>query len=105
MFHCSLMFGTAQLVAEQGKPKAASTDYRACVAEKKIEVKENLRSALNGVKAPAAKEALKSFHVAFITAIDGIVPGMDERKFAYDTRQQTLSDKMNETWARFEVEI
>lgn len=56
------------------------------------------------VKKEKAREALKSYHVAFITALEGIVPGFDEMKIAYQQRQQALSDKVTEAWSRFQIE-
>jgi hypothetical protein len=56
------------------------------------------------VKKPKAQETLKSYHVAFVTALGGISPGIDERRVSYEQRQQALKDKVTEAWARFEVE-
>jgi hypothetical protein len=43
-------------------------------------------------------------HVAFISALEGIRPDLDERKINYEVRQQALETKLSEAWARFEVE-
>jgi hypothetical protein len=66
--------------------------------------KANLDRALRTVKKAKAQEALKSYHVAFITALEGVTPGREERKLSYEQRQQALEDKLTEAWARFEVE-
>lgn len=80
-------------------------DYKGCINKGKETVKKSLSAALRTVKNPKAKEALKSYHVAFATALDGINPGSDERKINYEQRQQALEEKVTEAWARFEVEL
>jgi|CXWL01.1.fsa_nt_gi hypothetical protein len=39
-----------------------------------------------------------------LVALDGIVPGTNERDADYVVRKQLLSDKVTQAWARFEVE-
>jgi hypothetical protein len=86
------------------QPADEKSNYTGCIEDGKKDAKQNLESALKSLKKPKAKEALKSYHVAFVTAIDGINPGMDERKISYEQRQQSLDGKLTEAWARFEVE-
>ena len=56
------------------------------------------------VKKAKAQEALKTYHVAFVSAIEGLTPGYVERKIDYEQRQQALEGKATEAWARFEIE-
>lgn len=77
---------------------------RSCIQAGKEILKGNFSSALRTVKKPKAQEALKSYHVALVGALEGVAPGSEERKFQYDQRQQALEAKLNEAWARFEVE-
>ena len=84
--------------------KDEKDDYRACITKGKTASKQNLDAALKTVKKPNAKEALKTYHVALVSALEGINPGSDERKINYEQRQQNLEGKMTEAWARFEIE-
>lgn len=105
---CSLEFqlaqAQAQLVSVGGGQPEKPADFAACLKKARAEGKQLFSLALAKVKKPAAKEALKSYHVAFMTALEGISPGMDERRITYEARQRSLKDKMTEAWARFEVE-
>jgi hypothetical protein len=56
--------------------------------------KVNFTAALHALKKPKAQEALKAYHVAFMTALKGIAPGADK----------SLKDKVTEAWTRFEIE-
>lgn len=79
-------------------------DYPACIENGKNTAKRNFAPALRSIKKQKAQEALKSYHVAFVTAMDGIKPGTNELKISYEQRQQLLESKLNEAWARFEIE-
>ena len=98
----ALLLTQAQSIT-RSQPTEAS-DYRKCVREEKEELKAALSKALIVVKQTTAKEALKSYHVAVMSALAGIEPGIGELETTYDTRQQSLRQKMDEAWARFEVE-
>lgn len=78
-------------------------NYADCISKGVIESKATLQPALATLKTESAKEALKAYHVAFITALEGINPGLDERRISYEQRQQALSDKVTEAWTRFDI--
>lgn len=109
---CSMKYKIAQAVAEgralgveapnSGKP--VDSDFKECITTSKKEGKANLDRALKTVKKPAAKEALKAYHVAYISALDGIPPGNNEIRLQYNSRQQALESRMREAWTRFEIE-
>lgn len=81
-----------------------ASDHAKCIAQKKSEDKRHFDEALLTLKKPKAQDALKSYHVAYVAALEGIAPGIDERKISYEQRQQALEGKLTEAWARVEVE-
>jgi hypothetical protein len=102
---CAISFKIARLRAEAGSQENDDKgDYRGCIAKGRATAKVDLAGALRFVKKAKAQDALKTYHVAFMTALEGIDPGSDERRISYAQRQQALSDKVNEAWARFEIE-
>lgn len=101
---CKLNLRSALLKAELGQAQDKDSDYAGCIESGKVTAKQNLAKALRAMKKAKAQESLKSYHVAFITALEGIRPGSNERKISYEQRQQALEEKLTEAWARFEVE-
>lgn len=108
---CSMTYKLALARAEGqalGAPdtsdKAVKADYKGCIATSKKEGKANLDRAMKTVKKPAAKEALKAYHVTYISALDGIPAGDNEIRLQYNARQQALETRMREAWTRFEIE-
>ena len=78
-------------------------DAIGCRKELAGETRNLLDSALETLDSEAAKSALKTYHVAFATALKGIEPGMGEHAINYDARQQRLQEKMTEAWVAFEL--
>lgn len=101
---CALTMKNALLRAEIDKALLDTQAYEACVSDGKAKAKPALEAALRSTKKPKAQAALKSVHVAFLTALDGIAPDVSERRIAYEQRQTMLKGKLTEAWARFEVE-
>jgi hypothetical protein len=101
---CNISLRLALSRAELGAAQDEQSDYVGCIEREKGKSKQNLAKALRTVKKVKAQEALKSFHVSLVTALDGIRPGINERKINYEQRQQALEGKITEAWARFEVE-
>lgn len=99
--HVMHMMMMAELRASTAEP-ADKADQ--CIAKAKQSGKEAFDKAREATKSAAALDALKDYHVAYVTALDGMLPGLGERRAAYDSRQQALRDKMYERWARFEIE-
>jgi hypothetical protein len=87
---------------------AASLETQAqveeCVTTTKQDAVTKFKAAILTVKKDKAQEALKTYHVAFISAIEGIAPGFDEPRIIYQQRQQALAGKVTEAWSRFEIE-
>lgn len=96
------------LSAQQGLPPektdAEKYDFDGCIKKAKAEGKANLDKAMKTVKKTPAREALKTYHVAFIAAIDGIRAGNDEIRLNYTQRQNALQARLDDAWARFEIE-
>ena len=101
---CPVRFQLAEGRAERGMEQDQESNYQGCIAEGKATARSNLDKALRAEKKSKARDALKSYHVAFVAALEGIRPGVGERSINYDRRQQIFRDKVNEAWARFEVE-
>lgn len=101
---CKSKLRIALLYAESGTQQNEKSDYEGCIASGKSKAKASLVQALRTVKKTKAQEALKSYHVAFVSALEGLRPGADERKINYEQRQQSLEGKVTEAWARFEIE-
>lgn len=101
---CPSALNIANLNAGMDKEPGEHGDWRKCQRDQRSEAKRMLDAALKTVRKPAAQAALKSHYVAFVAALDGITPTVDERKITYQARQASLKDKVNEAWARFEVE-
>ena len=110
---CPLIFKTQQLQAENGGqlpesappwPSDVPKTATGCISKYRAEAQSQYRVALPTIRKPRAREALTTAQVAFLTALDGMPPGADERVISYEVRQRALRDKFNEAQARFEVE-
>lgn len=97
---CKELFRTAILTGQ----KSDLETFTNRLSDEKAKSKESLKNALETVKNANAKEALKSYHVAVMSALASIFSGLDERKINYEQRQQVLEDKVTEAWERFEIE-
>jgi hypothetical protein len=104
LYMCKLTLKLALAKSEAGQSQDEQSDWIACIRNGKTTTKASFDKALTAVKKSKAKEALKTYQVAYMAAIDGIAPGSDERKINYEQRQQSLEGKLTEAWARFEIE-
>ena len=98
------LFKLALIKSDGGQAQDEKSDWAACIRNGKTTAKARFDKALLTVKKSKAKEALKTYQVAYMAAIDGINPGSDERRINYEQRQQSLEGKLTEAWARFEIE-
>ena len=101
---CQISFYNAQTNAMVDKAQDQASDYESCIEKGKGTTKLAFDAALRTIRKPAAVEALKAHHVAFVTALQGIRPAVEERKGAYRQRQQVLEERLTATWARIEIE-
>lgn len=97
--HLSYEAGPITEPMPEGTPK----DVFACIKDAKAEEIITFKKILKTLN-PKAQQVFKDIHVAFIMALDGILPGDDELQINYDRRQNALKDKLNEAWVRFDVE-
>ncbi len=101
---CLSTFNITQLRAQAGAPQKDDYNVDTCIAKGKQQVKDEFTSAMKEVTKPAAQQSLKMFHVAFLSALEGVQPGPNETRSGYNQRQQSSTDKMTQAWALFEVE-
>lgn len=101
---CSMMFKLAQLNIQNGTPLTSNSNYPSCIKNSKAELKTSLDKALQTIKKTEAKNALKNYHIAVMTALEGINPGENEIKISYAQRQIQLKEKATLAWERFEIE-
>jgi hypothetical protein len=108
---CSLNFTIAQYRASSAQSTGKTerkldedSDYVTCITDREAEARAYLAQTLRTVTKPKAREALKEYHVAFITALRGILPGMQELRIDYDRRQLVLKGKLDEMLLRFQME-
>lgn len=104
LMSCGLKLRLAEARAASGKEAGEDADVPACIVEGKAKGKAGLDAAMKAARKPAAREALKGYHVAFVSALEGVIPGADEARISYAARQRALNDRVTAAWARFEVE-
>jgi hypothetical protein len=104
LYKCKLTLKLAIAKSELGREQDESSDWAACIRDGKATVEARFDPALSTIRKAKAKEALKSYQVAFVVALEGIAPGSDERRINYEQRQQALDGRLTEAWARFQIE-
>lgn len=107
LYLCRLVFQLASASSKLSSApdiKMEDIDYIGCAREAKEKSQTLLRQALKTVKKAPAKEALKSYQVAYAVALEGIDPKNEEPVFAYKQRASAADTKLTDAWARFEVE-
>ena len=99
LYLCGMTFRLAQL----GGPPDKS-DYGACIKQWREKGMQTYDKAVRTVRKPAAQAALKDYMAAWSAALSGIVPVGNESRITYDARQAQASTRLDELWARFELE-
>ena len=100
VFICSM---TMRLVILRGNNEDQEK-YSQCVKAARTDGKRYFEAALKMTRKSKAKEALKSYHVAFLAALDATGPRAGDTEYTYEARRNGMNDKLAEAWARFEVE-
>lgn len=77
----------------------------ACVAKARAAGKQQFDAVMKTIKKPAAQQALKGVHAAFLAALTGIDAFPQELKIRYDARQAGLREKLSQAWSTLEVEL
>lgn len=101
---CRMSYDLSVSERQLGYKPSAKGDFPGCLRAASEKARALLTKASLQVKSPAAKQALKDFHVAYMTALEGISPKVGELKSGYTARQAALDDSVNAAWARFDIE-
>lgn len=99
---CPMMLEMASQSGNSNEP--GKTDWNACIDDAKKAIKTHYAAALKTVSKPAAKAALKEHYIVATSAITAMAPGANEIRMNYNRRQAENNQRLNERWARFEVE-
>lgn len=75
-----------------------------CISKSKTAARSALNLAVASLRKEKALEALKQHYIAFSAAMDNLKPSTSESKLVWQQRRSADKAKMNEAWARFEVE-
>lgn len=100
----ALMAQTGERPPDESEEQKKMGDYVTCIKTGKATAKTFLDKSMRTLKKPAAREALKSYHVAFLSALEGIPAADGEIRMMYSQRQAALRARMSEAWSRFEIE-
>lgn len=76
-----------------------------CIKSSRSAVLAQFKIAEKTIKKPGAKDALKAYSAALVSALDGIRPGAEETRIVYGARQSGIDQRLAELWARVEVEL
>lgn len=87
------------------EPLQAGEDPAKCVDDAKRDLKTHYDKANTATKKPAAKSALKEHFVLALSAVDGVLPSVDERKIAYQQRTAATARRLDEAWNRIAIEF
>jgi hypothetical protein len=98
---CSL---TMQIELIQVQSDAPLSKYTKCVSSSKAKVKEAFQSARRQVNGRSL-EMTKDFYAFWLSAIEGLVPGSGEVKFAYNNRVRSMEAELSQRQKRIEVEL
>lgn len=102
---CQIKVRTASSKIELGQTVAPEDSPGKCIKDGKASVKKFYAKALSTVsRNPAASRMLKEYYAVWLTAIDGLLPGVSESKNAYGQRQAAIEARYDELWKRFEIE-
>lgn len=80
-------------------------DYRSCIAQTIREATPRIDSALAALTHAGAREAFKAYAAAWIAAVRGLAPVGGEAKLTYRQRQAEAKSRLDELWARLELEL
>lgn len=102
--NCELAAQTSLLKYQTGDADPPK-DARDCAQEAKASVKGKFAPAVASLKKNAkAVDALKSYYVAWMTQLDGMVPDQGDSKLTYRQRQSESRQHTQEAWSRFIIE-
>ncbi len=102
---CSMQLVMENMLVALEKPNPPGLNFRECIEKNIAKTKTVFDATRKTIKKASALNELKNYHALWVSAMKGIVPGGDERKITYDERQRNATDKLNQAWARFELEL
>lgn len=102
---CKLKVQMADMKAQLKEPLPPEDDPAKCVDGAKRDLKTHYDKANTASKKPGAKAALKEHYVVALSAVDGVLPGIEERKNAYQQRTAAAERRLEEAWNRIAVEF
>lgn len=92
---------TVQASSKQSRP--LDRGERSCFAVGAHVCRLDFEAAMQIVSKPDARAALRAYHSAFMSALDGIAPQKGEAREVYQRRQQELQHRLAHAWTRFEL--
>jgi len=109
LLFCSLAFQARNIednsLKDIDKPPKVKVDYRVCIERHRVAVKTLYDTAMNSVKSPAIKAALKEHFILTISALEGINPQPNERVGDYERRTNAEKRAMDQQRIRVEAEL
>jgi hypothetical protein len=89
---------------EETDPTGKLADWRGCIQKQRGDALVLFKKASATARKPALREALKGYQVVCPATMEGIAPSSDERVIDYERRQAAGDTKLNEAWAKVEIE-
>lgn len=102
---CKMKVRIASNLIELGKEVDEENNPRKCVSDARKEIRIAYDKAVAATKKSGARVALKEHFVAVTSAIDGALPGLDERKILYNARVEAEERRVSEMWTRVKLEF
>jgi hypothetical protein len=97
---------SAEEALNDGNGADGKGNWKACIDRQRAgEFKTYLELTRLLKRRPATLEALKTYHVAWATALAGIAPAFDERRMDYARRQSDADMRVSEAWERLRLEV
>jgi len=102
---CRIETQTAIAKVELGELSNAIPTIGTCIKKGREEVKKLYPAALAKVsKNPNATKILKDYYAAWLTSFDAVMPQSSDTKRGYQLRQESMDEKSDLLWNRFEIE-
>jgi hypothetical protein len=111
---CRLTVQTALFRMKQGDSGEQALDngngtdgdgnWPRCIADERLVANSLYQATIKVARKRTTQDALKSYHVAYLAALEGIKVSDAEIRLDYGRRQTMNDSRLTEAWARFEVE-
>jgi hypothetical protein len=100
-----MLVACSELVAPRharARLEASPPEFRVCAARALADSAARLEAAASSM-AGDSLQALRSYHAAFVRALQGAEPQPGDSETVYDERQGFLFHRLAHAWARFEL--